>query len=80
MCAHGHPRPYFNPLKFLNFDFNADPDPAFHSYADPDLASKNKADPGAATLLFIECCERACLTSPFTSEWDSFANADFKMT
>jgi hypothetical protein len=31
----------------LNFDFNADPEPAFHSNAnaDPDPASKNNADP-----------------------------------
>jgi hypothetical protein len=26
-------------VKLLNFDFNADPDPAFHSNADPDPAS-----------------------------------------
>ncbi len=30
------PRLYFEPQKFLNFDFNADPDPAFHSKANPD--------------------------------------------
>jgi hypothetical protein len=35
------PRLYFEPL---NFDFNADPDPAFHSFADPDPATKNNAD------------------------------------
>jgi hypothetical protein len=29
----------------LNFEFNADPDPAFHFNADPDPASKNNADP-----------------------------------
>ncbi len=28
------------PLKLLYFDFNADPDPAFHSNADPELACK----------------------------------------
>ncbi len=33
---------YFKPLKLLNFDFNADPDPAFHFNADPDLALKIK--------------------------------------
>ncbi len=33
------------PLKFLNFDFNADPDLVFHANADPDPASKNNADP-----------------------------------
>jgi hypothetical protein len=32
-------------LKFFIFDFNADPDPAFHSNADPDPVSKNNADP-----------------------------------
>jgi hypothetical protein len=38
---------HFEPLKFLNFDFNADtvPDPAFHLMRVPDLpvASKNNA-------------------------------------
>ncbi len=29
-------RLHFKPLKLLNFDFNADPDPAFHSNADPE--------------------------------------------
>jgi hypothetical protein len=28
------PRPYFEPLKLLNFDVNADPDPALHSDAE----------------------------------------------
>jgi hypothetical protein len=34
-------------LKLLNFECNADPNPAFHSNADPDpdLACKNNADP-----------------------------------
>ncbi len=37
------PRPFtalFWASKLLNFAFNADPDPAFHSYADPDPLSK----------------------------------------
>jgi hypothetical protein len=34
-----HPQPYFEPLKILNFDFSADPDPAFHFIADPDPVS-----------------------------------------
>ncbi len=33
------------PRKFMNFDFYADPDPAFCSKTDPDPASKNNADP-----------------------------------
>jgi hypothetical protein len=33
-------RLYFEPLKILNFDCNADPDPAFYSNADPDPASE----------------------------------------
>jgi hypothetical protein len=46
---------YFEPLKLLNFDLNADPDLAFHSDADPDpeSASKNDADScgsGSTTL------------------------------
>jgi hypothetical protein len=36
---------HFEPGKLLNFDFRADPDPAFHPNADSDLASKNNADP-----------------------------------
>jgi hypothetical protein len=34
-------RLYFEPIKFLNFDFkeDSDPDLAFHSNADPDPAS-----------------------------------------
>jgi hypothetical protein len=35
------------PIKLLNFDFNGNPDPAFHSNADPDPAFKNNADPDA---------------------------------
>jgi hypothetical protein len=41
MSIHGPPRLYFKPLKLLNFDFNADLDPA----------AKNNADPDPATLL-----------------------------
>ncbi len=36
---------HFKSLKLLNFDLNADPDPALHSNADPDPASENNADP-----------------------------------
>ncbi len=34
--VHGSPWAHFEPLKLLNFDFTADPDPAFPSNADPD--------------------------------------------
>jgi hypothetical protein len=34
--------PYFEPLKLLNFDFNADSDLAFYTNADPDPAEKKK--------------------------------------
>ncbi len=44
VSVHGPPRLYVEPLKLMNFDFNADPDPAFHSSADPDPASKTIAD------------------------------------
>ncbi len=37
-----------NLLKLLNFDFNADPDPAFHSNADPDPAFHSDAYPDPA--------------------------------
>ncbi len=45
MSVHGPPGLHFKPLKLLNFGFNADPDPAFHSNVDPDPASKNNKDP-----------------------------------
>ncbi len=47
MSVAASPRLYFEPLKLLNFDFNADPDPSFHTNADPDPdpASKNNVDP-----------------------------------
>jgi hypothetical protein len=38
------PRLYFQPLKLLNFAFNADPDPIFPFITDSDPASKNNAD------------------------------------
>ena len=41
------------PLKLPDFDFNADPDPAFRSNVEPDPASKNNVDPpgsGSTTL------------------------------
>jgi hypothetical protein len=47
-------RTRFEPIELLlNCDFNADPDPAFHTNEDPDLAFKNKADrcrSGSTTL------------------------------
>jgi hypothetical protein len=50
--VHGLLRIHCDPRKFLNFDFNADPDPAFYSNADPDPASKNNEDPcDRATVL-----------------------------
>ncbi len=47
MRVHGPLLLYFETLKLLNFDFNADPgpDPALHSNADPDQASEINADP-----------------------------------
>jgi hypothetical protein len=45
VSIHGPPRLYFEPLKLLNFDFNADSDSVFHFNADPDPVSKNNADP-----------------------------------
>ncbi len=51
----GPPRLHFEPLKLLNLDFNADPDPAFNCKAEPDPASQNNANPclfGSATMLY----------------------------
>jgi hypothetical protein len=42
---HGSPWRHFEPLKLLNFDFKADPDPAFNFNSDSDPASKHYADP-----------------------------------
>jgi hypothetical protein len=44
VSVHGPPRLHFEPLKRLNFDFDADPDPDFHSNVEPDPASQNNAD------------------------------------
>jgi hypothetical protein len=48
---------YFEPLKLLNFDFNADPDATFYSNANPDpKIMQIHADPcgsGSATLLYV---------------------------
>ncbi len=55
MSVHGPPRLYFEPLKLLNFNFNAEQHSAFYSNKDPDKASKNYAYPcGAATLVTNE--------------------------
>jgi hypothetical protein len=50
---------HYEPPQILNFDFDADLDPAFHSDVDPDPASQNDADPrglgsGSAPLLLKE--------------------------
>jgi hypothetical protein len=52
LSVHGTPWLRYEPRKFLNFDFNADPDPAFHSNVDLDPASKNNADPDPKPRLF----------------------------
>jgi hypothetical protein len=46
---------FFELVKLLNFDFDADPDPAFYSNADPDpyLAFKNNADPDPQPCLSV---------------------------
>jgi hypothetical protein len=43
VSVHGPSLLLFEPLKISNLDFNADPDPGFHSNADP--VSQNNADP-----------------------------------
>jgi hypothetical protein len=53
VSVHGPPRLHFESLKLLNYDFNADPDPAFPSNVNPDPASRNYGDScgsGSATL------------------------------
>jgi hypothetical protein len=46
MSVHDPQRLYFEHLKLLNFNLNADTDPVFfHASADPDPDSKNNADP-----------------------------------
>ncbi len=55
-CERPRPSPvYFEPLKLLNSDFNADPDPDFHSNADPDPdpASRNYANPDPQPCLLV---------------------------
>jgi hypothetical protein len=45
VSVHDNPRLHWEPLKLLNFESNADPDPAVHSNADPVPAFQNNADP-----------------------------------
>ncbi len=54
MSVDSPPWLHFEPLKLLNFELSADPDPAFHSNADLDSTLKNNAYPcgsGFATFL-----------------------------
>jgi len=59
MCDHWSTDSYwlhFEHLKFLNFEFNAYPDPAFHCNAATDPASQNNADlcgSKSTTLLLV---------------------------
>jgi hypothetical protein len=48
VSVYGHPWLVFEPLKLLQFDFNADPDPAFHSNTDPETAVHTNTDPDPA--------------------------------
>jgi hypothetical protein len=51
----GPPRLRFEPLKLLNFDFFADPYPAFYSNAVSDLDLKNAdSGSGSATLVSVK--------------------------
>jgi hypothetical protein len=54
VSLHVPPRLHFEPLKLLDFDFNADPDTAFHSNANPgpDPASQNNMDPDLQPLSY----------------------------
>ncbi len=45
LVYYGPPWLHFEPQQLLNFDFDADPDPAFHPNADADPVSQNDADP-----------------------------------
>ncbi len=64
MSIHGPPQLYIESPKLLNFDFDADPDPAFHSNLDPhpvpDPASDNNPQPCSfyCEFLAIECLHR----------------------
>jgi hypothetical protein len=49
------PQLHFESRKFLNFDFYADPDPAFRSNTDPDPASKNNGDPDPKPCTYAYC-------------------------
>ncbi len=69
VSVHGPPRRFFEPLKLLIFDINADPDSVFTSNMDPDLssASKMNADP-CGFGIGSQCCgsgsEIRCLFDP----------------
>ncbi len=67
LSLHGPPH-HFEPLNFLNFDFNTDPDPdpAFLSNANPDPASKNNADP------YLKPCVQCCGSGMFIPDPNFF--------
>jgi hypothetical protein len=72
--VHGPPLLHFEPLKLLNFDSNADPDPAFYSNADPDPASRSNADPsgygsGSAALQLPYLCIKIFLARGRFCTW-----------
>ncbi len=64
MSIHGPPQLYIEPPKLMNFNFNADPDPAFHCnlvpHPGPDPASDNNPQPCSfyCELLSIKCLHR----------------------
>ncbi len=57
LSVYGPPRLFFEPLKLLNFDFNADPVPAFHSNSDQDptfqIMRIRTRNPGCNNLIRI---------------------------
>ncbi len=57
MSVLGPPRLHFEPLKLLNFDVNADPDPALPFNADPDPSPKINGGSGSGSVTLLRTLE-----------------------
>jgi hypothetical protein len=66
-------------LQLLNFDFYADPDPAFHSDGDPDPASQNDADQDPQSWLVTGDCIHIVATG-ISIQKPGFIQTDLKKT
>ncbi len=57
MSVPGPPRLHFEPQKLLNFEANADPDPAFLFNEDPDPSSQINEGSGSGSAILLRTLE-----------------------